>query len=188
MFKQSTLLILLGLASLLTGCKKDFTASEPAAASVQPSQIYYTQFSLFQEKNNFRTTNYRKGILIPINTEVTLVSMDKDDAKLRIASTGEILNIENVQKHTNDTMPIAFSKIVSTGKVDLNQFSPAERESIIAGKAIKGMSKKAVIAAIGYPPITETPSLEGNAWTYWANRFNRFIVHFKNGKVENIVD
>lgn len=43
-------------------------------------------------------------------------------------------------------------------------------------------------AAIVYPPITETASLESNDWTYWAHRFNRFIVHFKNDKVENIVN
>lgn len=187
MFKQSTMLILLGLSVLLTGCKKDFSASEPAA-NVQPSQIYYTQFSLFQEKNNYRTTNYRKGILVPINTEVTLVSMDKSDAKLRITSSGEILNIENVQKYTLDPMPIAFSKIVSTGKVDLNQFSPAEREMIQVGQVKPGMSKKAVIAAIGYPPQHETPSTEGDRWTYWANRYDKFIVVFKNGKVGEIVN
>lgn len=187
MLKQSTLLILLGLATLLTGCKKDINTSAPAA-SVQPSQIYYTQFSLFEEKDNYRTTNYRKGILLPINTEVTLVAMDPDDAKLRVASTGQILNIENVPKFTIDSMPIAFSKIVSTGKVNLNQFTAAEREMILLGQVKPGMSKKATLAAIGYPPQHETPSTEGDRWTYWTNRFNKFIVVFKNGKVDSVVD
>jgi hypothetical protein len=50
------------------------------------------------------------------------------------------------------------------------------------------MSKKAVLAAIGYPPQHVTPSLEGNDWTYWSNLFNRFVIHFKNDKVEDIVD
>jgi outer membrane protein assembly factor BamE (lipoprotein component of BamABCDE complex) len=105
-----------------------------------------------------------------------------------VVETGQPLTIENVPKFTKDSMPIAFSKIARPNKVDLNQFTAAERESILAGQVKKGMSKNAVLAAIGYPPQHETPSLDGDAWTYWSNLFNRFIVNFKNGKVDNIVD
>lgn len=187
MLRKTTLLTLVGLAILLAGCKKNFSSPEPAIA-VPTAPLYYTQFSLFEEKNNFRTTNYRKGILIPINTEVSLVSINAKEATLRLVSSGLQLTIENVPKHTNDDMQTAFNKIVSPNKVDLSHFSAAERESIMVGKAIKGMSKKAVIAAIGYPPTTETPSIDANDWTYWAHRYDRFVVHFKDGKVDNIVD
>lgn len=186
MLRKNPILLLLGLA-VLAGCNKDLKPNQ-SAASVQPAQVYYTQFSLFEEKDHFRTTNYRKGILIPINTPVTLQAMGSDEAELRLVDSGRPLTIENVQKYTKDEMAIAFSKIAGTTKVDLNQFTPAERESILAGQVKKGMSKKAVLAAIGYPPQHETPSLEGDKWTYWANLFNRFIVQFKNGKVENVVD
>lgn len=187
MFRKNVILMLLGLAVLSAGCNKDLKSGQPAA-SVQPAQVYYTQFSLFEEKDNFRTTNYRKGILIPINTAVTLQAMGSDEAELRLVEGGRPLIIENVRKYTKDEMAIAFSKIAATTKVDLNQFSAVERESILAGQVKKGMSKKAVLAAIGYPPQHVTPSLDGDDWTYWANLFNRFIVHFKNGKVESIVD
>lgn len=50
------------------------------------------------------------------------------------------------------------------------------------------MSKDAVLVAIGYPPITRTPTLESDDWTYWSNRFNTFIVYFENGKVSRIKD
>lgn len=187
MFKKLMLLLLIGLVVTLQGCKKNFGSPEPAIA-VPSASLYYTQFSLFQEKNNFRTTNYRKGILIPINTEVSLVSINAKEATLRTVATGEQWTIENVPKHTNDDMQTAFNKIVAPNKVDLSHFSAAERDSIMSGKVIKGMSRKAVIAAIGYPPVTETPSINSNDWTYWAHRFNRFVVHFKNDKVDNIVD
>jgi hypothetical protein len=119
---------------------------------------------------------------------VALLALDSDQAVLRIETTGQLLTIENVQKYTKDDMPIAFSKIAGTSKVDLNQFSAAERDSILAGQVKKDMSKKAVLAAIGYPPQHVTPSLEGNDWTYWSNLFNRFVVKFKNGKVDSIVE
>ncbi|MGZ4960444.1 MAG: hypothetical protein ACXV7J_14420 [Methylomonas sp.] len=188
MFKKAVSLTLLGLAISLQGCNKELKHNAPAAASQQPAQIYYTQFSLFQEKDNYRTTNYRKGTLIPINTPVTLQSMESDEATLRLVDSGKTLNIENVVKYTKDDMQTAFNKIAAPSKVDLSRFSSDEKAAILAGQVKPGMSKKAVLAAIGYPPQHETPSLDGDKWTYWANRYNRFIVNFKNDKVDSIVD
>lgn len=187
MFKKNAIFILLGLSVWLLGCQKQMKAAD-VDISAQSNQIYYTQFSLFQEKNNFRTTNYRKGILIPINTAVTLQTMRADEAVLRLVDSGQTLTIENVPKYTMDDMQTAFNKIVGLSQVDLNQFSAAERDAIMVGRVVKGMSRKAVLAAIGYPPRHETPSLDVNTWTYWSNRYNRFIVNFKNDKVESIVE
>ncbi|MDD2759398.1 MAG: hypothetical protein PHH11_03775 [Methylomonas sp.] len=190
MFRKNLMWLVIGLvvAALLAGCKKQLSPYEPAPTQAPSSQIYYTQFSLFQEKNTYRTTNYRKGILIPINTEVTLQAMRGDEADLRLVDGGQILTIENVPKHTLDDMQTAFNKIVGPSKVDMKAFSQTERDAIMAGRVVKGMSRKAVLAAIGYPPKHETPSLEANDWVYWSNRFNRFVVHFKNDKVESVVE
>lgn len=187
MFKKSVIFFVLALMTLLLGCQKQLKTSD-VAASTQSSQIYYTQFSLFQEKNTFRTTNYRKGILIPINTAVTLQAMKSDEAVLRLVDSGQTLTIDNVPKHTLDDMQTAFNKIAGLSKVDLSLFSAEERDAIMAGRVIKGMSRKAVLAAIGYPPRHETPSLDANDWSYWSNRFNRFVVHFKNDKVDSIAE
>ncbi|MGR8930302.1 MAG: hypothetical protein ACU836_06645 [Gammaproteobacteria bacterium] len=191
MFKNVLVYLFLGLAATLcfTGCKKQLDFSDPAPeVNIDSSQIYYTQFSLFQEKNTYRTTNYRRGILIPINTAVTLQAMNSKEAELRVVDTGQPLTIVNVPKHTVDDMQSAFDKIVSLNKVDLHRFSAKERDEIMVGRVAKGMSRDAVIAAIGYPPQNQTPSLSVNDWTYWNNRFDRFIVHFKNDRVENIVN
>jgi len=184
------LLALIGIATVvLSACssQQPLSAAQPTARVAQPFQIYYTQFSLYQEQGIFRTTNYRKGTLIPINTPVGLLSLDADRAVLGIIQNGEPLIIENVAKYTLDRMPIAFSKVTGTSKVDLTQFTEAEREAILAGQVKPGMRKKAVLAAIGYPPQHKTPSLDANDWRYWSNRFDTFVVHFNNDQVENIV-
>lgn len=175
------------LLVLLGACHRQLKPSE-LPSSVQLGQVYYAQFSFFQEENNYRTTNYRKGILIPINTPVSLVSIDTKSAQVKLRDGGQPLNIENVQKYTKDDMPAAFLKIFGPRPVNLEDFSEDERDGILAGKVKKGMDRRAVLAAIGYPPQHETPSLNGNDWTYWSNRWNKFVVHFKNNKVENIAD
>ena len=35
-----------------------------------------------------------------------------------------------------------------------------------------------VIFAIGYPPYSGTPDLEGMVWRYWRNKFATFTVEF----------
>ena len=187
MFRKTIILTLLCLAAFLGACKKEIKPEE-LAAGIQLGKVYYLQFSLFQEQNNFRTTNYRKGILIPINTAVSLVSINSEKAELKLVGTGQPLTIENVPKHTMDDIQTAFKKIAGPHKVDLDLFTDAEQADILEGQVKKGMGRRAVLAAIGYPPQIETSSLESNDWTYWSSRFNRFIVHFKNGKVEKIVD
>lgn len=189
MFKKNMLLLLLFSFMFLTGCPKKFSSTEQTLpVGVNPGETYYTQFSLFQEKNNFRTTNYRRGGLIPINTPVSLVSMDSSDIVVKLRDSGQNLNIENVQKHTNEDIQQAFKKILDKRKVDLNQFSKEEQQNILAGQVTKGMRRKAVLAAIGYPPANSTPTLETSEWMYWNNRFDRFIVRFKGDVVEQIVN
>ena len=189
MFKKTMLLLLLSSFILLIGCSKKFSSAEQTLPTgAQPGEIYYTQFSLFQEKNNFRTTNYRRGGLIPINTPVSLVSMDSKDIVVKFRDSGQTLNIENVQKHTNEDVQQAFKKILGKRMVDLSQFSKDEQQHILGGQVVKGMRRKAVLAAIGYPPASSTPTLETSEWMYWNNRWDRFIVRFKGDVVEQIVN
>ena len=189
MFRNNFFLIMFGLAVLsIAGCEKQEFKQPESAVNIQPAKILYTQFSLFQEDNNFRTTNYRRGTLIPINTAVTLQDKNTDEAKLALVDSGQTLTIENVPKFTKDDMTTALGKIIKTSKVDLNQFSQMEKRAILVGRVQIGMSKKAVLAAIGYPPQHQTPSLNGDTWTYWSSRTNRFAVIFKQDKVDHIVD
>ena len=187
MSKKYILFFAFSLLIGLGACSKQIKPND-LPTGVQIGRTYYTQFSLFQEENNFRTTNYRKGTLIPINTPVSLVSIDSDKVYLKLTNSGQSLSIENVPKYTKDDMPTAFLKIVGLNKVNLSAFTKSEQKSILAGKVKKDMSRKAVLAAIGYPPPHQTPSLNANEWTYWASRLNTFVVRFNHGKVEDIVN
>jgi hypothetical protein len=188
MRKTPTLFFILLPLLLLGACNKQIKPTE-LASGIEIGHIYYTQFNLYQENNEYRTTNYRKGTLIPINTAVILVSIGSKKAELKLVDAGQPLIIENMPKHTgNEDIQTAFKKTVAPFKVDLSAFTKAEQANIQTAQVKKGMGKKAVLAAIGFPPQVQTPSLEGDDWTYWSNRFNRFAVHFNNGKVDSIVD
>ncbi len=184
---RSLLLVLLLVG--LTGCPKAFKGGESSLPpGVELGGKYYTQYSFQYEKNRHRTTNYRKGFLVPVNTPVELLSWGRKGFMIRVLPNGPDIEIENVQKHTGDTIEQAFHKMLARRPLNLKQFTRRERGLIKEGKVAPGMSRKAVIAAIGYPPITQTPTLDMNEWRYWASRFDTFIVRFSNGRVKQIIN
>jgi hypothetical protein len=180
-------LVLLILAISLTACNKTLKPEE-LPAHIVTGDDYYTQFVIRYEKGVHLTTNYRRGASIPVNTRVKLLSIKSKTIEVQPDNMVKPLLIKNAKKHTGDDVIQAFDKLFGKQKVNLRRFSARERKHIRQGTVGKGMRKKAVLVAIGYPPITETPSLDMNTWTYWSSRFNRFRVHFRNGIVYKIVN
>lgn len=180
-------LVLLIMAISLTACNKTLKPEE-LPAHIVVGEDYYTQFVIRYEKGVHLTTNFRRGASIPVNTRVKLLSIKSKTIEVQPETMVKPLLIKNAKKHTGDDIVQAFDKLFAKRKVNLRQFTSLERKYIRQGKAFKGMRKKAVLVAIGYPPITETPNLDMNVWTYWSGRFNRFRVHFRNDRVYKIVD
>lgn len=171
----------------LTSCKKTLQPDE-LPAHINIGDRYYTQFVIRYEKNAHVTTNYRRGASIPVNTQVTLLNITSKTIEVEVPDMRQPLLIKSLKKHTGDDITQAFDKLFSVKKLNLRKFNSLERKYIKQGVVKKGMRRGAVIAAIGYPPITETPSLNANRWVYWSGRFNRFNVHFNNGKVSRVED
>jgi hypothetical protein len=148
----------------------------------------FTQFSLFYEKDHHITTNYRKGVLVPVNTEVEFVKATKKRITVKIPSYNVTVDFENEEGYSGQKIEGIFKRTFARRPVDLSGFSEAEKSSIKSGTVTAGMSKDAVIKAMGYPPHHKTPTLEMDQWRYWKNRFDTMLVIFENGKVSSIQD
>jgi len=177
-----------GISAFLFACAgrpaPDVAAAPEAAAA--PDQTRYTAHSFFQEKGKHLTTNYRTGTLVPINTRVRIVSTGSKSIKIEVAEGGQAIEIENVAKYTGQDINGILGRMFSPAPIDLGRFSDQDRGLILSGQVGTGMSREAVLLALGYPPIHKTPSLEGDAWTYWRNRFVTFVIDFENGKVARV--
>ncbi len=187
LFRSLVLLLMLIATLSMVSCSKTIKSEEmPANISVGGS--YYTQVDIRYEKGRHLTTNYRRGKSIAVNTPVKLLKINQKVIEVEMINSGQKLQVKNVRKHTGDDIFRTFDKMFAKTEVNLARFTKLERKHIQSGSVAKGMSKKAVIIAIGYPPVTQTRSLDSNTWVYWSGRYNRFKVHFKNGKVSNIED
>jgi hypothetical protein len=158
---------------------------DPAPLGASKGTVLYTQFSMFHEKGVHRTTNYRKGILVPVNTPVTFVRRSKHAIVVQLPDT-TLLTIQNVANFSGESVYGILDRTLSHDRLDLSAFTDEEQRAIAAGEVSEGMSKEATRVALGYPPKHRTPSLESNQWRYWSNRFSQFVVHFEDGLVTSI--
>jgi len=180
-------LILFLVVFSLVSCQKTLK-SDALPAHMASGGSYYTQFVIRYEKGAYVTTNYRRGASIPVNTPVKLLNVTSKTIEVEVDNSSQKLLVKNIEKHTGDDIYRVFDKMFAKKKINLSKFTAQERSNIDNGTVDTGMSKDAVIVAIGYPPITETMNLDSNLWVYWSGRFNKFNVHFKNGKVSKVED
>jgi hypothetical protein len=161
-----------------------------APISIAPAMVdpvvghdYFLRFSLYHERNKHPTTNYARGTLVPINTPVKFVSMSKDIIVLRRSDTGEELKVENVQKFSKKSLVQIARIMLSEEKTPLDKLPGKLAGAIRSGQLIRGMTKEQVLMARGYPPAHETPSLDGDRWTYWSSRFANHAIVFVEGRL-----
>lgn len=173
--------IVVTTAFFLAGCASD---EAPLATG---GTKFYTKCNLFHENRVHPTTNYQKGIMVPVNTEVTFV--ESDDSVIVVAlPDGAELKLRSIEDYSGESVAGIFNRTLGKTKVDLTKFPKLDRDGIAGAAVAPGMSKDAVVIALGYPPRHRTPSLASDSWRYWRNRFNTFIVRFEDGKVTEIVE
>ncbi len=170
-------LLICSLALLSAACASPMNLDYP------PGGTYYSQFSVRYEKGRYPTTNYRRGLLLPINTEVELIAVNSRQTKLIIKNSGSPLLVQNMAKHTGKDMATAFEEMFAAQPVDLSSYSDEQRTAIEAGKALTGMHKADVLLALGPPPASGTPSQESSSWKYWSSRWSTFLVAFDEAGV-----
>ncbi len=149
----------------------------------------YTLVNLHPDEARKRlySVNYQQAGLLPLCTRVKIESVSSREMKFRLADGGREYDYifhnsmrDPVQKHLDKHFG------PSCDKSKIQHMSKIDQDGIRAGQAIEGMTKDAVILAIGYPPEHATPTTEANAWKYWKNRFGTMTVHFENGKVVRV--
>lgn len=174
------------LLSLLAGCAG---RDGESAAPMLPAGELYTLVNLHVDPKGSRifTTNYQSPILLPLCTRVQVIEQSDKVVRLRAVEQGAeytYLRTKHLRSSFADHLAKVFGhECMSSRVAAMNQI---DRDGIAAGRAVPGMSKEAVILAMGYPPDHANPSLESDLWTYWRNKFIKMAVYFSEGVVSHV--
>ena len=151
----------------------------PPFISPQAGNEYYTRYTFYYEREVFRSTNYRRGIMVPINTKVKLVSLGAEEFLLEV--NGQMIKVRNIQKYSGCSSEEFASKMLSSVPTNIDVFGKRLAADIKSGTLRLGMNKEQAIMARGYPPLHETPSIEMDRWVYWSSRFVKRTIVFYDG-------
>jgi len=156
-----------------------------APLPIEPAvgQDYVTRYTFRHEKNEHITTNYGRGVVVPINTPVKIVSMSGSLLVLKRGDTGQEIKVKNEEKYTKKSIKEIAALMLASDKTPIEQVPEPFATAIRNGEMRKGMTKELVLMARGYPPAHETPSIEGDRWVYWSSRFVKQTIVFTDGRL-----
>lgn len=185
------ILLLATLALAITGCGSLKVADARDGSDLIVATDVYTLVNLHPDEARARiyTVNYQQPGLIPVCSKVNLIDANKKALKFNVVDSGR-----QYMYYLHRSLPEPFTQHLGQifGKQcpqdKIARMSRLDREGIKAGIAKVGMTKEAVVIAMGPPPAHVTRSLESDDWTYWQNRWVKMRVEFENGKVARVVD
>jgi hypothetical protein len=132
--------------------------------------------------------NYQQDGLIPLCSPVALIDLDDERLVFEVIATGRRYEYYD-HKAAAEPFPDHLARYFGTACPPARDtLAGVDLEGVERGVALVGMSKPALVLAIGYPPPHVTPSLDADRWVYWKNRFNRIAISFSEGQVRAIRD
>ena len=181
----------LWLAALVLG-GTTASAADDADALVNATGVYtLTNLHPDQENRRLYSVNYQLPFLIPVCTEVMITKIKKKRMNFKVVKTGIEYDYNWHKKATPGGLKGNIVKYFGheCPEEEIKTLSEVDQQGIKKGRASKGMTRRGIIIAMGYPPEHVTPDLEMDQWMYWMNRFNRNAVMFgEDGTVEEIVN
>ena len=158
-----------------------FDALAKEAAPVVGEQYYLRHCLTYESGKVWRTTGYWVGILVPINSKVTLISLSSKKMQIRIEKNNQLLTIENVEKHTQKEMAAIAKDMLTRDAVPIEKFDEKTAKNIRNGILTLGMTKEQTVMTRGFPPAVNTHSLEIDTWVYNDSVFVKRTLIFQDG-------
>jgi hypothetical protein len=141
-------------------------------------QPLYTAHNIWYEHaDRVFAINYKKGAIIPVGARVADVRAVRGGTPalhFAVPDAGVRVTMHLQPKFAPGVTIEAFRDRTLTSRPweqIIDGLDPKEVDCVRNAIVQVGISKRAVLAAWGYPPEHATPSLDRSVWTYWVNRF-----------------
>jgi hypothetical protein len=180
---------LLALAVLLLlACKTPIVPPESRVAGLAGATQVVTLTNLRANDGEVSAMNFQAPELIPICSPVTLARAYENQLEFKVNATGRqyaYVNHKGSGEPFDQNLAHYFGRACPDAA--LTALSPDESAAVKQGVVKPGMSREAVILAIGYPPPRDTRTLELPTWRYWRAGMQWFVVVFgDDGRVEAV--
>jgi hypothetical protein len=162
----------------------------PWSLTGQPDVVTLVNLHPDPRRHTLSSVNYLQTGFIPVCTPVTIESLTSKKMVFRVVETEVEYQYgfhKSLQGSRQEHLDRIFGERARCPSARIAKMSRVDQTGIEQGEATPGMSKDAVVIAIGYPPEHATPSLDLEQWRYWRSRFNTILVEFRKDRVSQIV-
>jgi len=192
-----TLIVTLSLVAsslVVGGCKSSGVASTPGEGDPTPiptGEAMYTRTGMHFDTKDGKYVMYSTNYVglnkyLPPGTRLTYEGTSRNSLTFK-DDDGSSYVIEFVPKHSLMSLAEWQAQQFSTAPEALpDGLTDDERAAIAEGVARPGMSRQAVLLALGHPPKALSPSEKDTVLTYERKRFVRYTVRF--GADDKVVD
>ena len=162
----------------------------PVAEKKEKKDIRWASSNVFTDKGEeISWVNYLRGPVIPFGTKIEVLDIDDDEVEFKVVNNGKEYSFTNEESRSGYPAKDLFKRVFSktNPKSKLKALKKKEQRRVKGAKVKTGMSREAVLMAVGPPPPHATPSLESDEWTYWKTRYTKMLVTFDDdGNVESV--
>lgn len=152
----------------------------------QSATVVYNRYNIhiYQSRGDWHASyaNYTdpgsSHQIVPPNTPMTIDTWRNGFVIMTQAAPKRKIYFAYDDRRMNMSVATYIQTITSPKIISLEHLTPKDLEGVKDGKAMPGMTKQGVLAALGYPASHRTPSLQSNEWIYWRNRFRTLAVDF----------
>lgn len=160
----------------------------PASAlELEKGKTYVLLSNLHPDMNKrvLYTINYNLPALMPMCDEITVVKKKKSKLIFEWKGQEYTFVYDGHTKKSGTSFDDALSFYIgeSCDKKKLASLSEIDRKGIRTGLPHKGMTREAIVYAMGRPPIHANPDLDAASYTYWINRFKRKVIDFNEAGI-----
>ena len=158
-------------------------------AELRNGESYQTLVNLHPDgsKRLLYSLNYQlQGFMIPVCSEIIITGIKKK----QITFTWNGINYTLAWDGHTKKAGISLMQVAETffgpacPEKEIEAMNELDQEGILRGIPQVGMSRAAILIAMGRPPFHANPSLEAPTFMYWANRYKRKAIDFdRDGKV-----
>lgn len=170
---------------LITGCGSPVRQISSGGSYYLKNNFHYTTEKGKVKGSIANYTRMKGHEILPYGSTVKIESWNKGFKIVDEKSGRRIEVLAKKKWFAGMSLSRYIDLIISDTPVIYADLSEIDQKGISEGKPYKGMSKKGVMIALGYPCPHNTPSPDVNVWYYWKNRFAYYAVNFENGLVSS---
>lgn len=158
-------------------------------AELRKGETYQTLANLHPDGNKrlLYSLNYQlQGFMIPVCSEITITGIKKKQITFTWNGVAYTLAWDGHTKKAGVSLMQMAEEYFGPEcpESEIAAMNELDQEGIRRGIPQVGMSREAILIAMGRPPFHANPSLEAPTFMYWANRYKRKAIDFdKDGKV-----